>query len=379
MRLALRRRELPTLPGAVGQARLAVGVPGTPDPARATRELAARLLPGEVAVIDQLDLDRVSAELLVAARPAAVVNVRASLSGRHPARGASVIVDAGVPLLDAVGPGLLSSVRDGQRLRVHDSTVFDAVADDGLRVLGTGQRRSPADVARAVDAARARLASRLESVGADTAAVVRAHEALLLEGDGLPDLREVGLDLRGRPVLVVAPGERAAADLAAVRGFVRDRRPVLVGAEGGAALIAAAGLDVDLVVGEAGAVGARALSRAVQVPRAGVPSGFSATDLAVLLADVGGAELVVLAGAPVSYDEMFDRDRYGSASALAVRMRAGGRLVDAEAVAALQRPTVRAGSALLLLVAGLLALLVALAVTPWGTDLVDRVRGGWPW
>jgi uncharacterized membrane-anchored protein len=164
-----------------------------------------------------------------------------------------------------------------------------------------------------------------------------------------------------------------------VRGFVRDRRPVLVGADGGAALIAAAGLVVDLVVGEAGAIGTKALSRAVQVPRAGVPSGFSATDLAVLLADVSGAELVVLAGAPASYDEMFDRDRHASASALAVRMRAGGRLVDAEAVAALQRPSVRSGSALLLLVAGLLALVVALAVTPWGTDLVDRVRSSWPW
>ncbi len=362
MRLTRRPPATPGLPGVVGPARLARPDPARHDAAYATRALARRLQPGEVAVIDHLDLDRTSAEALVAAGAAAVVNVRTSLSGRHPAHGAAVVLAAGLPLVDDVGVALLSAVRDGDEVRLDEGELY-AVGTS----LARGTVRTPADVAAAEHAARDGMGTRLEAIGGDTAAVVREHEALLLEGAGLPD---TGVDMAGRHVLVVAPGEQAAAQVRRLRGYVAERRPVLVGADGGAGLLAAAGLRPDLVVGDPGALPTKATRHAVRLTREDCPEGFSATDFAVLLAADHGADVVVLAGAPASYDELLDRDRQSSASALAVRLRAGDRLVDAHAVAALQRPAVGAVWPLVLLLAGLLAVLAAVATTPsWE----------WPW
>ena len=46
---------------------------------RRTKALIARLQPGDIAVIDHEDLDRVAAETLVGARPAAVINASSSI------------------------------------------------------------------------------------------------------------------------------------------------------------------------------------------------------------------------------------------------------------------------------------------------------------
>lgn len=362
MRLTRRPPVAPGLPGVSGPARLARPDPARHDAAYATRALARRLQPGDVAVVDHLDLDRTSAEALVGAGVAAVVNVRPSLSGRHPAHGAAALVAAGVPLVDDVGVALLSAVRDGQVVRLDDGELFA-----GETSLARGTVRTEQDVAAAEAAARDGMGSRLESVGGDTAAVVRQHEALLLEGAGLPD---PGVPLEGRHVLVVAPGEQAATEVRRLRGYVAERRPVLVGADAGSAALAAAGLRPDLAVGDPGDLPAKADRHAARIPREECPEGFSATDVAVLLAADHGADVIVLAGAPASYDDLLDRDRQASASALAVRLRAGGRLVDAQAVTALQRPAVGLGWPLLLLLAGLAAVLAALATTPaWD----------WPW
>lgn len=379
VRLTRRRPAAPDLPGVAGPARLARPDPARHDSVHATRALARRLHPGDIAVIDHLDLDRVSAEALVAAGAAAVVNVRPSLSGRHPAHGAAVVVGAGIPLVDDVGVGLLSAIRDGQPVRLDDGELYpaDSPAADPATIdsLAHGTVRTEVDVDSAEQAARVGMGARLESIGGDTAAVVHEHEALLLEGAGLPD---PGVEMLGRHVLVVAPGERAAEEVRALRGYLAERRPVLVGADGGAAVLARAGHQPDLVVGDPGDPGGRSTRRhtAHRITRDELPRGFAATELAVLLAASGGADLVVLAGAPASYDDLLDRDRPASASALAVRLHAGSRLVDAAAVTALQRPALGVVWPLLLLVAGLLAVGLAFAATPVGADLLGL---DWPW
>jgi len=206
--------------------------------------VAARIEVGDIAVIDQLDLDLVSAQALVAARPAAVVNVRSSLSGRHPALGAAAVVESGIPLVDDVGPGLLSVVRDGQTVRLHDGSLYDAKT-----MLGHGAVRERPDVEAAQTRARVGMAGRLEAVGADMAGYLRAHEGLLLEGVGLPPVQ---LKIKGRPVLIVPPGERAATEVRALRAWVRERRPVVISADAGAESAVAARVRPDLVIGPPG-------------------------------------------------------------------------------------------------------------------------------
>jgi uncharacterized membrane-anchored protein len=341
------------------------------DPVAATRTLARRTEPGDIVVLDQIDLDRVTAEALVAARPAAVVNVRPSLSGRHPARGASVLVGAGIPVIDSAGTGLLSELHDGQRVRVHGAAVYHQE-----RLLGQGQLLTVSGVADAEGRARIGMAGRLDSVGADAAAFLRTHEELLLEGAGLP---QTTVSLHGRLVLVVGPGDRSRSEVRALRRWVRERRPVVVGADEGAGLVLAARLKLDLVVGEPPELGKRARRRAEILPPAELPPGLAARDFAVLLAAHAGASLIVLTGAPASYDELLDRDRESAAALLAVRLRAGDLLVDAPGVLALQRPAVGLLAAWSVAAAGLLAVAAALAAVPGGHELFQRLRDVLPW
>ena len=358
----------PGLPGIVGAVRPVRPDKARPDPAEATRRVAARLEVGDIAVIDQLDLDLVSAQALVAARPAAVVNVRSSLSGRHPALGAAAVVESGILLVDDVGPGLLSVVRDGQTIRLHDGSLYDAKT-----MLGHGAVRERTDVEAAQTRARVGMAGRLEAVGADMAGYFRAHEGLLLEGVGLPPVQ---LKVKGRPVLIVPPGDRAATEVRALRAWVRERRPVVISADAGAESAVAARVRPDLVIGPSGSAKIRKAERLVAED---LPEGLSATEVAVLLAVAGEAGLVVLAGAPASYDELLDRDRETAASLFAVRLRAGDRLVDAAAVAALQRPAVSLLGALAVAAAGLIAVGAAFAATAGGPDLFHRLVEVLPW
>src|SRR5690606_21632128 len=83
MRLSLRHRTAPAGPGINGTARVDTR----------TKSLTKRLRPGDIAVIDHLDVDRVSAEALVACRPAAVLNAARSTSGRYPNLGPDILVE----------------------------------------------------------------------------------------------------------------------------------------------------------------------------------------------------------------------------------------------------------------------------------------------
>src|SRR3954463_9135715 len=91
---------------------------------RRTKNLVTRLHPGDIAVIDHLDLDGIAATGLVEAKVAAVVNASSSISGRYPNPGPLVLVNAGIPLVDDAGAGLLDSVSEGQELVVRGGDVL---------------------------------------------------------------------------------------------------------------------------------------------------------------------------------------------------------------------------------------------------------------
>ena len=109
------------------------------------------------------------------------------------------------------------------------------------------------------------------------------------------------------------------------------------------------------------------------------PEGLSATDLGIVLATEGGADLVVVTGSPASFDEMLDLDREAAAATLAVRLRGGERVVDAPAVLALNHPPVGVWPVVLLLAGGVAALVVSLLAVPGGTEMLHRLRDALPW
>src|SRR4051794_36946191 len=372
MRLATLRRprsgERP--PGAVGIARLD----------RRTKRLTKRLRPGDIAVIDHVDLDRVGAEGLVAARVAAVVNAAPSISGRYPNLGPEILLTAGIPLLDAVDAEIFTEVREGDSVRLLDDTLYAA---DG-RVVAKGEPQTPDTVASAMAEARAGLAVQLEAFASNTMEYLKRERDLLLDGVGVPDIRT---GIEGRHALVVVRGYNYREDLVALRHYVREYKPVLIGVDGGADALIEEGLKPHLIVGDMDSVSDAALRCGAEivvhayrdgsapgltrVQDLGIdpvvfPAAGTSEDVALLLADDKGASLIVAVGTHATLVEFLDKGRSGMASTFLTRLRVGGKLVDAKGVSRLYRTRIPAYMLFLLIAAAFVALYAAAAVTPVG-------------
>ena len=364
------------------------GISGTARVDRRTKNLTKRLRPGDIAVIDHLDIDRVSAEALVACRPAAVLNAARSTSGRYPNLGPEILVGAGVPLIDDLGPDVLS-LTEGQTVSVVDGSVHA-----GSQLVAEGTLQDASTVAAAMEDARAGLSTQLEAFAANTMDYLRRERDLLLDGVGVPDITT---ELEGRQVLIVVRGYHYKEDLVTLRPYVKEYRPVLIGVDGGADAILEAGWKPDLIVGDMDSVSDKALTcgaevvvhayrdgRAPGVERVeglGVthvvfPATGTSEDIAMLLADDKGAELIVAVGTHATLVEFLDKGRSGMASTFLTRLRVGGKLVDAKGVSRLYRERISSWQLAWLVAAGLLALAVAIASTAAGQTTIGLI-GAW--
>ncbi|WNV77586.1 putative cytokinetic ring protein SteA [Geodermatophilus sp. DSM 44513] len=369
----------------------APGVAGTVRVDRRTKDLTKRLRPGDVAVIDHVDIDRVSADSLVACGAAAVVNAAPSTSGRYPNLGPEILVAAGIPLVDGVGKEVLSAVREGTTVRVDGNRLL---AEDGT-VLAEGTEQTPESVAGAMAEARAGLSVQLEAFATNTMEYMRRERALLLDGVGVPD---VATRIEGRHVLVVVRGYDYKEDLQALRSYIRDYRPVLIGVDGGADALVEAGYRPDMIVGDMDSVsddvlrcGAEVVVHAYADGRApglarvqdlGVaaitfPAAATSEDIAMLLADEKGATLIVAVGTHATLVEFLDKGRGGMASTFLTRLRLGGKLVDAKGVSRLYRSRISTLTLVVLVLAAFVAIGSALAVSAAGRVYLDLLVDQW--
>jgi len=379
------------LPGLLHRTRSELpGVTGVARVDRHTGALLRRLRRGDIAVLDQLDLDRATADALVAAEVVAVVNASPSISGRFPNLGPEILVDAGIRLVDAVGPEVLHLVKDGSRVRLHDGVIYL-----GDRAVAEGVVQTSDSVADALVEAKSGLAHQLEAFAANTIEFMRRERALLLDGLGVPELE---VDLKDRQVLVVAAGYDHVADLNRLSRFIREYRPRLVGVGAGADALLAAGHRPDLIVGNPSEVSTEALTcgtdvvvpaftdghapglHRVQDLGAGAvtfPSSANPEDLALLLAHHHGASMIITVGLSATMGEFLDRGRSGSnASTFLTRLQTGGRVVDGRVVAALYRNRISGWVVLLLLLAVVTAAVAALVVSHAGDGVLAWLQQG---
>ncbi len=374
-----RRRSGDRLPGAIGVARLD----------RRTKDLTKRLRPGDVAVIDHVDIDRVSADALVVCKVSAVINAAPSTSGRYPNLGPEILLAAGIPLVDDVGTDVFAAVREGDRVRVDGGTVY---VDD--RVVAEGTEQDAVSIDAAMAEARAGLHTQLEAFAANTMEYLLKERALLLDGVGVPEIRT---DFNGRHALVVVRGYDYREDLAVLRPYIREYRPLLVGVDGGADALLESGYKPDVIVGDMDSVSDDALRCGAEVvvhayadghapglqrvQDLGVdavvfPAAGTSEDVALLLADEKGAQLIVAVGTHATLVEFLDKGRQGMASTFLTRLRVGGKLVDAKGVSRLYRSRISTWQLLLLVLATLVAMGAAFAVSTagqaYGQLLVDQ-------
>jgi len=384
MKLIPRRSSSPAVPpddpaatGPVARGPARVG--------RRTKDLTKTLAPGDVAVIDHADIDRVAADALVAARPVAVLNAAPSTSGRYPNAGPGILLEAGICLVDGLGPEIMD-LADGTPLEIRGGSVVV-----GGTTVAEGLLQTPATVEADLAAAREGLSEAIQRFAENTLAYLQREKDLLLDGVGVPD---VHTRFEDRHVLIVVRGYHYREDLAMLRPYIKENRPILIGVDGGADAILDAGLRPDMIVGDMDSVSDKALCCGAEivvhayrdgnapglerVEALGVaPVVFPATgtseDIAMLLADDKGAELIVAVGTHATLVEFLDKGRAGMASTFLTRLRVGGKLVGAKGVSRLYHTRISNTQLTLLSGAGVAAVLAALWSTAFGQTFFGLV------
>jgi uncharacterized membrane-anchored protein len=353
------------------------GVTGRARLDRRTKNLTTRLCPGEIAIIDHRDLDRVSADALISRQVAAVVNVAPSITGRYPNLGPQLLVEAGIPLVDDVGPDVFTRVAEGEAVRLQDETLLL-----GEEVVAKGTLQTAESVAASMAEAKAGVAAQIEAFVVNTLEYMKNEGALLIDGIQVPALRT---KLEGRHALVAVRGYHHREDLVALRPYIREFKPVMIGVDGGADALLDAGYRPDLVVGDMDSISERGLTCGAELVVHAYPDGHApglarlerlglasvlcpaagtSEDVAMQMADDQGATLIVAVGSHNTLSEFLDKGRSGMASTYLTRLRLDSKLVDAKGVNQLYRSRISGWALLTLAGAALAAVLAAI----WASD-----------
>ena len=353
---------------------------------RRTKDLVKRLTPSDIAIIDHVDMDRVSAETLLSSGVEVVINVERSISGAYPNIGPLLLTRGGVQILDHVGPEIFELISEGDHVVVEG----DRVLLNG-EVVATGERLSVDSVERALEASRDNIGERLDEFARNTIEYLEKERELLSSSMWVP---AVTTPLHGRHALIVVRGYDFREDIDTLKPYIREVRPALIGVDGGADALIDAGFTPDIIVGDMDSVTDRALTcgaelivhayadgRAPGLERLrelGIaeqafvwPLSATSEDLALLLPWEMGADLIVAVGTHVNLVEYLDKGRKGMASTFLVRQKVGPKLVDAKGVSKLYRSSASAGQLLPIVFAAIAVVGALLFASPSAKNIIE--------
>ncbi len=322
-----------------------------------------------------------------------MLNCSASSSGTYPNLGPQLLVEAGIVLVDLEDDSLFKLLADGDPIVVRcGQPVAGRSSAEVLRkdvVLARGELLDPQRVRADTEARRSEIGQALELFAHNTIEHMREERELLA---GRIDLPRFATDFRDRSTLVVVRGVGHQRDLRALRPFIRDMRPVIVAVDGGADALLEEGLTPHMIVGDMDSAGEHALRCGAELvvhsypdgrapgrqrledlglPFKLVPAPGTSQDIAMLIAAEKGARLIVSVGSQFNLVEFLDRNRKGMSSTFLTRLRIGEILVDAKGVSRLYQPRPGLTPLLVVIVAGLLAMVAVVGLTPALRDVVE--------
>ena len=380
------RRRFPALRGRRAAPGPEAPIEGVARLGGRTKHLVKRLRPGEIAVIDHVDIDRIAAEELIEAGAIAVLNASSSSQGRYPNAGPLMLAREGIRLIDAPGAGLFERLKDGDRVRLVEGTIYV-----GEEEIAHGRVLRVAELEREMQEHRKRIDEALGEFAENTVAHVREETDILTGNIAFPPTEA---SFRDRHVLIVVRGDRHRRDLKALRAYIRDVRPLIVAVDGGANGVLEAGMKPDVIFGdmdsasdEALRCGAELIVHAYPDGRAPgqerlreaglehrvAPAAGTSEDVAMLMAHEKGAALIVSVGAHFNLIEFLDRKRGGMSSTFLTRLKIGERLVDAKGVSRLYNPSSTLAPLAFFAVAFLVLLTILVITSPALNDVFELV------
>src|SRR5699024_2772773 len=141
------------------------------------------------------------------------------------------------------------SLRDGSLVR-------------GDETIATGTVQTTDSIAAAMSDAESGMSAVLSDFVENTVEYIQKDTDLLDDGLQVPQVRT---SFRGRHELIVVRGYHYKEDLAMLRPYIREHRPVLIGVDGGADAIMEAGHRPDMIVGDMDSVSDAALTSGAEI------------------------------------------------------------------------------------------------------------------
>jgi uncharacterized membrane-anchored protein len=322
---------------------------GTVRKDRKTKELVKRLRPGDIALIAHRDLDWVAAEGLLRCGVKAVLNIHSFSTGLVPPGALQLLLKKGVYLLENLPESFYEQIREGQTISVNDASVYLH-----NREVARGDIFNTESCRKMDREALLCSPAVVDDFVVNTLDFAYRERRLITGEFSFPFIRAKFQD---RDVVVVIRGKGYHEDLRAIRTFIREKKPVLVGVDGGGDALLEYGYTPDIIIGDMDSVSDAALAKAREVvvhaytDGRGVPGEERLTrlgiqyqifaapgtseDIAMLMAYEFGAALIVAIGAHSSVVEFLEKGRKGMSSTFLVRLKVGDRLVDAKGVSRL--------------------------------------------
>ncbi|MCF6094430.1 putative cytokinetic ring protein SteA [Microaerobacter geothermalis] len=315
-----------------------------------TKNLMKRLLPGNIAVIKHPDVDEVAAKGLLESKVKAIINANPMLSGKYPAYGASYLLDHGIPLFE-MGEEHFSLFSDGMEVNIDCGLDHLFILDDQHKI--PLQKVTKEKIEKKLMEAKKNLPNTLKQFIDNTLIYAQREKDYFLQSLYIPALKTA---IRGRHVLVVVRGTHYKEDLLAIRSYIKDYKPVLLGVDGGADALKEFGFIPDIILGDMDSVQDETLKFAKDLVVHAYPNGDApgmkrihqlglkaitipapgtSEDIAMLLAYEKGAELIVTVGTHSNMIDFLEKGRKGMGSTVLVRMKIGNKLVDAKGVSKL--------------------------------------------
>lgn len=343
---------------------------------RLTKRLLRRLRPEEIAIIAHRDLDELAAKGLLRARVKAVINAYSSISGRYPNRGPERLLQARIPIIDNVGEDIFNRLAEGDRISIRGPCIFQ-----DNRLIARGEVLDYNTVRLRLEEGRANLARELDRFINNTLVYAAREKEVFLRKIQVPELP---VKIKGQHVLVVARGHNYREDLATIRSYIAEKKPVLIGVDGGGDALLELGYTPHLIIGDMDSVSDRVLTcgavlvvhaykdgyapglariEKLKLPAILFPAPGTSEDAALLLAYEQGAELIVAVGLHSNLIDFLEKGRQGMASTLLVRLKVGPILVDAKGVNQLYRGPVKLAYLGGVFLAGLFPFLVTVLVS----------------
>ncbi len=341
-----------------------------------TKNIVKRLRPGEVAVIDHTDIDKVSAESLIECRPAFVVNAACSITGNYPNLGPLMLVASGINILDETGQRVFECIKEGDIVELFGNAIFL-----NGELVSRGTLLTLEEIELRIDDSKARLGKHLGDFAANTMELLEAEKEILLETVELP---HITMKFKGRQTLIVVRGSDYKRDLKALRTYIREMKPVLVGVDGGADALLEMGYKPDMVVGDMDSVSDKSLGCGAELVVHGYSDGGApgksrlddmelpstvfhypgtSEDIAMLIAYEKGSELIAMVGGHNNLIEFLDKDRKGMASTFLVRLRVGATLVDAKGISQLYQTRIKAWHLVMMVIAALIVIAIVILLS----------------